>query len=322
MQKFSELTYIMKNKFIHNLSDVNSNLIGEGTRIWQYSVVIEGARIGRDCNICAHTLIEGTVVMGDRVTVKSGVQLWDGILVEDEVFIGPNVTFANDRFPRSKKKPGKYLKTIIQKGASIGAGAVVLPGLTIGSNAMVGAGATVTKSVPPNAIVVGNPAKIIGYVDSKGVKAKEYIGSVTDHRTIATNINGVTLHNLPLVNDLRGDLTVGEFDHEIPFVAKRYFMVFGVPSRETRGEHAHRLCQQFLICARGSCSVVADDGVTRQEFILDRPNFGIYLPPMTWGIQYKYSPDALLLVFASHFYDNEDYIRDYQKFLEVVRGLQ
>ena len=126
------------------------------------------------------------------------------------------------------------------------------------------------------------------------------------------------MHRMPRVVDIRGSLTVGEFDRSIPFAAKRYFMVFDVPSMETRGEHAHRVCHQFLICVRGSCAVVADDGTHRQEFLLDRPDVGLHLPPMVWGIQYKYSADAILLVYASHYYDSADYIRNYAEFLELA----
>ncbi len=133
-----------------------------------------------------------------------------------------------------------------------------------------------------------------------------------------TSVPGVSVHQFSVVPDLRGNLTVGEFTKEIPFLPLRYFLVFGVPSREVRGEHAHRECHQFLICVRGSCAVIADDGVERVEVILDAPNRGVYLPPMTWGIQYKYSPDAMLLVFASHHYDAADYIREYDDFLELV----
>ncbi|WP_431472849.1 sugar 3,4-ketoisomerase [Luteimonas dalianensis] len=128
----------------------------------------------------------------------------------------------------------------------------------------------------------------------------------------------VKLVKLPRLIDIRGSLTVGEFERSVPFVAKRYFMVFDVPSVETRGEHAHRECHQFLICVRGSVSVVADDGARRREYLLDRPDLGLHLPPMVWGIQYKYSPDALLLVFASHYYDSDDYIRNYDEFLQLA----
>jgi acetyltransferase-like isoleucine patch superfamily enzyme len=147
---------------IHPSADVQSNAIGPGTNIWQYVVVLPRARIGHDCNICAQVFIENEVVVGNRVTIKSGVQLWDGLCIEDDVFIGPNVTFTNDKFPRSKVHPENFPVTTVKTGASIGGGAVILPGLTIGEHAMVGAGAVVTRDVPPYAVVVGNPARVIG----------------------------------------------------------------------------------------------------------------------------------------------------------------
>lgn len=304
--------------FIHPLADVQTQNIGLNTRIWQFVVVLPEAKIGADANICSHCLIENDVVIGDRVTVKSGVQLWDGIRIGNDVFIGPNASFTNDRFPRSHQRPERFLETSIHDGASIGAGAVILPGITIGANAMVAAGAVVTRSVPPNAVVVGNPAKIVGYVDAGRDSAVEGSNERKTTAVSETHVSGVTLHRLPRITDIRGSLTVGEFERTVPFPVKRYFMVFDVPSIETRGEHAHHECHQFLICVRGSCAVVADDGISRQEFRLDRPDIGIHLPPMVWGIQYKYSPDAVLVVFASHYYDSADYIRDYSDFLRIV----
>lgn len=147
--------------FIHPSSDVQSKQIGEGTRVWQYVVILPGAVIGRDGNICSHCFIENKVVVGDRVTVKCGVQLWDGVTLEDDVFVGPNVTFTNDQQPRSRNAAAELLPTLVKKGASIGANATILPGLTIGEGAMVGAGAVVTKDVPPGVTVVGNPARIV-----------------------------------------------------------------------------------------------------------------------------------------------------------------
>lgn len=146
---------------IHKLADVKSKHIGNETRIWQYSVIFEHARVGDNCNICAHTLIENDVIIGNNVTVKSGVFLWDGTRIEDNVFIGPNATFTNDPYPRSKEYPEKFSGITIKHNASIGANATLLPGITIGEYAMVGAGAVVTKDVPPRAVVVGNPAKVI-----------------------------------------------------------------------------------------------------------------------------------------------------------------
>lgn len=149
---------------ISPFADVHSTHIGMNTRVWQFVVILAGARIGSDCNICCHTLIESDVIIGNRVTVKSGVQLWDGLRIEDDVFIGPNVTFTNDYFPRSKAYPAAFANTTIKDGASIGGGATILPGITVGRNAMVGAGAVLTKSVPDGAVVYGNPARIVRYL--------------------------------------------------------------------------------------------------------------------------------------------------------------
>ncbi|MEG8202730.1 acyltransferase [Pseudomonas sp. 5FOS] len=153
---------------IHQLADVKSDAIGEGTRVWQFVVIMKGAQVGRNCNICAHTLIEGDVVLGDNVTVKSGVYLWDGTRIADDVFIGPNATFTNDAMPRSKVYPEQFNGITLERGASIGANATLLPGVVVGEYAMVGAGAVVTRNVPPYAVVVGNPAKIIRVIDRNG----------------------------------------------------------------------------------------------------------------------------------------------------------
>jgi len=146
---------------IHPLADVQTSNIGEGTNIWQFCVVLKDAKIGKDCNINCQVLIENQVIIGDNVTVKPGVQIWDGITLEDDVFIGPNVTFTNDLFPKSKNKDFKLETTLVKKGASVGANATILAGITIGENALVGAGSVVTKNIPENEIWVGNPAKFL-----------------------------------------------------------------------------------------------------------------------------------------------------------------
>jgi acetyltransferase-like isoleucine patch superfamily enzyme len=150
--------------YVHPLADVAPSIIGEDTKIWQFVVILNGAQIGSNCNVCAHTLIEGDVVIGNNVTIKSGVFVWDGTRIEDDVFIGPNATFTNDLMPRSKVYPEKFLGITLKKGSSIGANATILPGITIGVEAMVGAGSVVTKDVPDYAVVVRNPAKIIRYM--------------------------------------------------------------------------------------------------------------------------------------------------------------
>jgi len=151
--------------FSHALSDVQAKDIGEGTRIWQFVVVLAGAKIGRNCNINAHCFVENDVVVGDNVTVKCGNYLWDGVRLEDNVFVGPNATFTNDKNPRSQVYPPGFPTTLVKRGASIGAGAVILPGLTIGEGAMVGAGAVVTRDVPDHALVVGSPARVVRMLD-------------------------------------------------------------------------------------------------------------------------------------------------------------
>lgn len=145
---------------IHPLSDVQTNKIGDNTRIWQYVVVLSGAEIGSNCNICSHSFIENDVKIGNNVTVKCGVYLWDGIIIEDNVQIGPNVTFTNDKYPRAKQA-FDLQRTIIKKNASVGAASVILGGVSIGENAMIGAGSIVTKNIPDNELWVGNPARFV-----------------------------------------------------------------------------------------------------------------------------------------------------------------
>lgn len=302
--------------FVHDQALCESAAVGDGTRIWAFAHVLPDAQIGADCNICDHVFVENNVVIGDRVTVKCGVQLWDGVRLSDDVFVGPNATFTNDMFPRSREYPRDFLQTSVGEGASIGGGAVLLPGLRIGRRAMVGAGAVVTRDVPPNAIVVGNPARIVGYVDTH--PSAPVLAAEGDD-LVQSDVRGARLHRLRKATDLRGSLVAANFASDLPFVPKRTFVVFDVPTRDVRGEHAHKVCEQFLVCLRGSVAAVVDDGKRRQEFALNSPDVGLYMSAMTWGTQYRYSADALLFVFASEEYDAADYIRDYDAFLAELR---
>ncbi len=307
--------------FLHPQGICESESVGAGTRIWAFAHVLPGASIGRDCNICDGVFIENQVVIGDRVTVKCGVQLWDGVSVGDDVFIGPNATFTNDKFPRSKVYQQTVPTTRIANGASIGANATILPGVTIGTGAMVGAGAVVTHDVPPKSVVVGNPARIAGYVDTAA--HPESYGEITEPEgpaVVPTSVPGVTLHRLSAFTDLRGSLAAAEFGDDVPFAVERVFLVYGVPSKDVRGEHAHKRCEQFLVCVHGSVSVVVDDGAHREELLLDSPRVGLRIPPMVWGVQYRYSADAVLMVLASEHYDASDYVRDYDEYLESRSG--
>lgn len=296
--------------FRHPTAIVESAAVGRGTRVWAFAHILPAAKIGEDCNICDHTFIENDVIIGNRVTIKCGVQLWDGIRLEDDVFVGPNATFTNDKLPRSGVHQQKHPITTVRAGASIGANSTILPGITIGPHAMVGAGAVVTRDVPAWAIVTGNPARIGGYI---GAEPRHAVPLPVQPRpgVQPSRVQGVSVYRLPLVEDLRGFLTAAE---DFPFEIKRFFLVFDVPSREVRGEHAHRECHQFLVCAHGECRVIADDGAEREEIVLDSPSIGVHIPPMVWATEYRYSPDAVLLVLASDVYKPEDYIRDYAEF--------
>jgi len=300
--------------YIHETSDVQTSNIGKDSKIWQYCVVLPGAVVGSNANICAGVFIENDVIVGNNVTIKPGVQLWDGIRISDDVFIGPNATFTNDKYPRSKKRPDKFSITMVCAGASVGANATLLPGVTIGENALVAAGAVVTKDVPPFAIVAGNPAKIISYT---------YLPSNFESEEDKANKEESCLRNdgyftFRTHSDIRGSLTAADFDSQVPFMPKRYFLVYGVPSEQVRGQHAHYECHEFFVCVTGRCRVVLDDGKERIEYLLDKKNSGVYIPPKTWREHYDYSDDAVALVFASEFYDPKDYIRDYNEFRRLV----
>jgi UDP-2-acetamido-3-amino-2,3-dideoxy-glucuronate N-acetyltransferase len=302
--------------FKHDQAIVESETIGEKTNIGAFAHILRGARIGRECDICDHVFIENDVVVGDRVTIKCGVQLCDGVTIENDVLIGPNATFTNGPFPRSTDRLKEFARTVVKRGASIGANATILPGLTIGQSSVVGAGAVVSADAPPNTILAGNPAWITGYIGTS--QSESVLEAPRDIGSRDTSVAGVRLYRLPLVEDLRGPVSFGEAQTHVPFEIRRYFLVFGVTAEHIRGEHAHKRLQQFLICVHGRCHVVVDDGRNREEFVLDRPDLGLHISPMVWAAQYRYSKDAVLLVLASDRYDAGDYIRDHSEFLALV----
>lgn len=227
--------------------------------------------------------------------------------IGDDVVVGPGVSVVPPVGDADNRRV-----TTIEKGAIVGGNAVIVAGVTIGRQARIEVGAVVETSVPDFAIVKGNPATIIGYTDTpRAVMA----GGAQAARIEPAGIGGVSFHRMMTAVDMRGKLTVGEFEESVPFVPERYFLVYDVPSKDTRGEHAHRECHQFLVCVHGSVTCIVDDGSARREFVLSEPYQGLYMPPMIWGTQYQYSPGAVLLVFASHRYDPKDYIREYSTFL-------
>ena len=301
--------------FRHPQALVESPHIGRGTRVWAFAHILPGAHIGADCNICDHVFVENDVRVGDRVTVKCGVQLWDGITVEDDVFVGPNATFTNDPFPRSRNRPERFTPTLLRDGASIGANATILPGVTIGRRAMVAAGAVVTRDVPAYAIVVGNPARLTGFVAAVDLGAASRVEGVPP----LTPVQGVNLHVLPRRIDSRGEITFGQYDEQLPFSPVRYFAISDVAPGATRGGHAHRRLRQFFVCLQGSCSIAVDDGATRATIRLDAPTLGVAVSELVWVTAYQFSADAVVLALASDVYDATDYIHDYDEFAELAR---
>lgn len=305
--------------FVHEKAICDSSDVGRGTKIWAFSHVLAGATVGVECNICESVFIEHRVRVGDRVTIKNGVQLWDGVELADDVFVGPNVSFSNDKYPRSKQWQPNPMNTRVEANASIGAGAAILPGVRIGQNAMVGAGAVVTRDVPAHTIVTGNPARIAGYVN-EGLSASKI--------PLAHSLSGPTfpgdLRDLPggcyltsgtSATDLRGSLSALELARLVSFDVRRFFLVHDVPSYDVRGEHAHYQCSQALTALSGAVRVLLDDGVSRADVLLDSPQKLLVIPPGVWGMQYAFTENAAVGVFASHEYDPADYIRDYSDYM-------
>lgn len=236
----------------------------------------------------------------------------EGTKLERNVSIGRRVTLAGSDI-------------VIRENARLDAACVIGAGVTIGQGAHVRAGAVVLRSVPPHAIVEGNPAQVVGYHNMTGMErairtAPRHVDihsfpDVPRPTRIPLDVGDGALFLMRRVTDARGALTVGEVPSELPFTPARYFAVYDVPSQELRGEHAHKACKQFLICLHGSCRVLLDDGASRCEVTLDRPDMGVFMPEMIWGTQYRYSADAVLLVFASLPYQNDDYLRNYDDFM-------
>lgn len=246
------------------------------------------------------------------ITLRSGIDCIIPLsaLVEEDVIIGDRVVFAG-------------CDIVIRSKARLDSACVIGEGVTVGQGAWVRAGSVVLRTVPANAIVEGNPAVVVGYQNQLNAEQRNTprlvdlnaLGNYARPSRVPLLVGESALYLMRRIIDARGSLSVGEVPTEVPFSPARFFTVFGVPSVELRGEHAHKQCEQFLICLHGSCRVLLDDGSQRCEVILDRPDVGIYMPQMIWGTQYRYSADAVLLVFASKPYDSDDYIRTYESFL-------
>jgi len=250
------------------------------------TAIVQASDLGARCIVREFASIDSGVSLADDVEVGAGARILPGVRLDRAVTVGANA--------------------IVLRGAAVGRGAVVAPG------------SVVENDVPAWAIVRGSPARIVGYVDSPGPPESPVEESViAPEAPTPTLVPGVMLHPLVHARDLRGSLAALEFA-ALPFVPRRVFTVYAVPDESVRGAHAHRECAQFLVCMAGAVSAVADDGRNRQEFRLADPTVGLLVPPLVWSMQYRYSSDAVLVVHAELPYDPDDYIRDYEEFLQIV----
>jgi serine acetyltransferase len=274
------------------------------------SAICAAAVLGAGTRVGPFAVIEAGAMLGDRVVIGTGAVVSAVTRLEDDVVIGARVTFTGE----SEVAPGAHGT----QAASVGPGAILLTGVEVGRGAIVAPGTVVTRSVPPHAFVSGNPGRIVHYVDAESDQDRAS-GVARTPSVTPMSVSGVYVHRFAEFSDFRGSLTAGEMPApQLPFTPRRWFLVYEVPSRELRGEHAHRKCHQFLICVAGSVTVSVDDGEHRGEVVLDRPSIGIYVPPMVWGSQFRYEPDTVLLVLASHPYAADDYIRDYEDYIREL----
>jgi len=293
---------------VHPAAIVETGADLAGSVVGAYSRVGPEVQIGGACVIGEHSILAGKILLAPGVEIGSQVYLRGPLTIETDVRIAA----------RSCIDASGGGAIVLGENASIGANSTLWPGIKVGKRARVEPGSVVTKNVPAMAVVAGNPAQIVRYSGVPNTPPQAQT-AVTAEVT-PTAIRGVTLRRLPLHEDLRGSLTFGEAARHVPFAIQRYFLSFAVASEQVRGEHAHRSLHQFLVAAHGRVHIVADDGVNQADFLLDRPDLGIHIPPMIWSVQYRFSPDAVLLALCSEPYDAADYIRDYAEFLALVRS--
>ena len=276
----------LPNEGISSRAIVRTSAIGTGCSIGDFAVVAEEAVLGDNCLVHAHAIIERGARIAEDVVIEAGARVGAGALVGPSCVIGANASLA--------------------------------PGITLGTSSRAGACSAVSGNVPPYAIVAGNPASIVSYGSQVPSKASPLILSELKGATEALRVPGVSVRRLPYFRDMRGSLNVYDFANDLPFVPRRSFITYGVPNTEVRGEHAHRTCHQFLICTNGAISVMVANGREVDEVRLDSPSWGLHMPPLIWGTQYKFSADAVLLVFASEPYSNAEYIRDFEEYLRLT----
>jgi acetyltransferase-like isoleucine patch superfamily enzyme/dTDP-4-dehydrorhamnose 3,5-epimerase-like enzyme len=289
-------------------SRIENSFADTGCVIGVGAIIRNGVKLGKNCVVGDYTILDGAVTVGDSVTIASHCSLRGPATLEAGVQLGPNTSISS-----SNDEP-----VTIRHSAIVGAHSTIAGPLVIAERAVIDPGSVVTRNVPANVVVAGNPAKIVRYQHSPSAIAR-HLEHAAPGTIVPSAVRGVSTHHLPMIEDLRGNLSFGEAQRHVPFEIKRYFLTFDVVSEEARGEHAHGSLQQFLICVHGRVNIVADDGRSWEEIVLDRPNVAVYLPPMVWGLQYRFTADAVLLVLCSEPYDPAGYIRSYAEFLELVK---
>lgn len=297
-------------------ADTGMKSLGEGTLVGQFCAIHEDARIGSNCRIGSGVCIGNQVTICDDVLVEDGCVIAGEVLIHSKARVGSNVTFLGEGV-EAVQAVGK-LSTVVQQGAVIGGGATVFPGITVGRGARVAPAAVVTRDVPSHAIVEGNPARIAGYSEKQAPGPPRNAVSIAGDDGQFNAIHGISFVHFKTASDLRGDLMAVDLSKDAPFQVKRVFFINNVSSDRVRGEHGHRECHQLLVCLQGSVMVSADNGLERGQWLLNGPAVGLHIHPMVWAAQYQYSADAVLCVFASHAYDPDDYIRDYEEYLRIV----
>lgn len=260
-------------------------------------------------------MIDETPEAGDLSAFDSSIRVGPNSYIGPNVIVGKNVS-VGARVTITAGPSGASSRTSIEEGVAIGDGAVVSGPLQVGAFAVINPGSIVTKSVPPFAIVEGNPAQVVGYVQPGAIKG-EFIEPPAEVGQFLQAV-GCDIWRLPKVIDLRGNLTYAEIDQYLPFSPNRFFIVFGVPNEKVRGSHAHHQLHELLVCVHGSVTVTLDNGAECRQLVMNDPTIMLHLRPMTWTTQYNYSSDAVLMVLCSDPYEADDYIRDYDSFLGLT----
>lgn len=311
-----------KSPSIHSTALCATDDIGSGTTIGPYVKIDEEVSIGVDCTIGEGVSVSDGAVIGDRVTIGPGSRIAGNTKLGDDSYIHPNVVFEQTRLMEPLLNASRTGNIEIGPSSIIGAQVTILPSVTIGRNAAIAPNSVVTRPIPPFAYAAGNPATVVQYLVSSTQESVSTISSPPNKQYShqETAVNRVTQYFFKEVQDIRGNLSIIDLDQDFPFPPKRIFFVSGVRNEHLRGEHAHREGEQLLVSVSGSTTVLVDDGRARAEFILDRTGIGLYIGPLVWSTQYNHDKNSTLIALASNAYDPDDYIRNYDEFINIVNS--